>query len=194
MKNPLRPNAPATATLLLAATLLLSGCAAVVPLEPAADAINPGCAEVIVRVPEVVNDLDRRETNAQGSAAWGTPSAVILGCGVEVPVASTMRCVTIDGIDWLEDDTDAPRYLFTSFGREPAVQLLIDTDAVTTAGDSVAPGLVLSDLANAVSYTEPTGTACVAASEVIDGAPEGTPAATTAPGETPTPSPTASLD
>ncbi len=132
----------------------------VVSLDPAPDAINPLCADVIVHLPDSAGDLPSRETSAQGTAAWGKPTAVILACGVDVPRASALPCVTIDGIDWLQDESRSPQYLFTTFGREPAVQVLIDTDAVTPAGASVAPGLVLNDLASAVSGTKRNGIEC----------------------------------
>lgn len=149
------------------ALLALTGCAPVVALDPAPDATNTLCADVIVHLPDSVDDLASRETSAQGTGAWGEPTAVVLACGVDVPRASPLRCVTIDGIDWLEDDSAAPRYLFTTFGREPAVHVLIDTDATTPAGASVAPGLVLTDLAGAVSATKPNGLGCTAISDTL---------------------------
>ncbi|MFM6980227.1 MAG: DUF3515 family protein [Micrococcales bacterium] len=68
--------------LVLAMVLPLTGCTAAVSLEPAADANNPACAEVIVRLPDTVADFEKRATNAQSTAAWGTPAAVILRCGL----------------------------------------------------------------------------------------------------------------
>ena len=140
--------------LLAAAALLLAltGCAQAVPVEPAADAENPQCADVVVRLPDTVpgrsGDLDRHETNSQGTGAWGTPSVAILSCGVAVPdPTSTLICVSADGVDWLLDESKAPSILYTTYGRDPAVQVIVNQD-------EAAPGAVLFELASAVKYTE----------------------------------------
>ncbi|PPF84180.1 DUF3515 domain-containing protein, partial [Subtercola sp. Z020] len=55
----------------LAATLVvaaITGCAPTVALDPASNATDPGCAEVMVRLPETVADQPSRETNAQATA------------------------------------------------------------------------------------------------------------------------------
>ena len=74
----------------LAALIALTGCAPTVTLEPAADAANPECAEVIVRLPDTVDNNDYRHTDAQGTGAWGDPAAVLLRCGVPVPGPTTL--------------------------------------------------------------------------------------------------------
>lgn len=152
--------AVAAAALLLA----VSGCTQVVPLEPAVDAEDARCADVVVHLPDTVggrdSDLGLRETNAQGTAAWGTPSAAILRCGVPVPdPTSTLRCYTADGIDWLLDETDAPNLVYTSYGREPAVEVIVNQD-------DAAGGAVLLDLASAVGYTDKVG-ACTTVDDEI---------------------------
>ena len=88
------------------AVLSLAGCSAVVALTPAEDAKNTACAEVVVRLPDLVAGLDIRKTNAQGTGAWGEPTAVFLRCGVAVPEpTATLPCGTIEDVDWLIDDT-----------------------------------------------------------------------------------------
>ena len=109
---------------------------------PALLLVLPGCAEVIVRL-TTVNDLPQRETNAQATAAWGDPTSVLLRCGVAQPAPST-QCNSFDGVDWITDDSNDPRYVFTTYGRDPAVQVVIDTDLVN------GEAKVLTDLANAV--------------------------------------------
>ncbi|MGN6274002.1 MAG: DUF3515 family protein [Protaetiibacter sp.] len=131
----------------------LAGCSAIVPLQPAADSNDPGCADVTVRLPDTVADQQRRETNAQATGAWGSPTSVLLYCGVEVPSASTQRCIQVDGIYWLVDDTQKPTYVLRSFGREPAIDVVVDT---TQTGTTPA----LMDLSRAVSWTTPNGHAC----------------------------------
>jgi len=138
----------------------LGGCAAIVPLEPADDAANATCAEVIVRLPDTVAGLDKRETNAQGTGAWGEPATVLLRCGVAVPEpTASLACVEAppeNGIDWLRDDSDAPNYIFTSYGRDPAIQVIIDSDGDPDIdGDEVSGVEALGDLAGAVSQVAP---------------------------------------
>lgn len=128
----------------LAGALSIAGCSQAVPFEAAPDASDPDCAAVVVRLPDVVADLPQRETDAQGTGAWGTPASVLLRCGVPTPGPTTDRCVSVDGVDWIIDESDAPRFLFTTYGRTPAVEVLVDNDVVsgTTA---------ISDLSSAVS-------------------------------------------
>jgi len=110
------------------ALLTLSGCAATVNLEPAEDSNNPGCAEVMVRLPSQLGGLQERYTNAQATAAWGDPAAVLLRCGLEPVEVSTLPCVSAAGIDWLVDDSLAPSYRFISYARFPAVEVIVDSD------------------------------------------------------------------
>jgi hypothetical protein len=139
------------AALIVPLLLVLAGCAPIVALQPAKDAINPACAKVIVALPETVAGLPSRETDAQGTAAWGTPTGVILHCGVPVPAPTpALQCVTIKGVDWLSDGKDAPNYIFTTYGRDPAVEVIVNSDTVSGLS-------ALSDLAFAVSNIAPQG-------------------------------------
>ena len=148
----------AAALSVAATSILLVGCTAAVPLQPAADANNPACADVIVHLPATVADQAERETNAQATGAWGDPAAVLLHCGVPVPGPTTTPCLNVNGIDWLEDDSEAPTYRYTTYGRDPAVELVIDSEIVSGS-------TVLVDLANAVSSIPATGQ-CVGAEDV----------------------------
>lgn len=122
----------------LLGTALLSGCSTTVHLEPADDANNPACAQVSVGLNNAnsLADLDRRWTDAQATAAWGAPgedSAVLLRCGVAVPApTSELQCVTLEGVDWLVDASETPFLTLTTYGRDPAVQLFVDTEAVSS--------------------------------------------------------------
>ena len=89
----------AAALSVAATSILLVGCTAAVPLQPAADANNPACADVIVHLPATVADQAERETNAQATGAWGDPAAVLLHCGVPVPGPTTTPCLNVNGID-----------------------------------------------------------------------------------------------
>ena len=114
--------------LLALGTLLLTGCSATLSLEPAAEANDPNCAEVMVRLPQELGEHSERHTNAQATAAWGDPTAVILRCGLEPVVVSDLPCVTAGEVDWLVDDSLAPNYRFISFARFPAVEVIVDSE------------------------------------------------------------------
>lgn len=145
--------------LALANVLALTACTAPVAMQPAPSAAAIDCAQVTVRLPDSIGgskdslgnpnsqELDRRETNAQATGAWGNPASVLLWCGVDQPAPSTLPCLTIGGVDWIVDDADAPKYRFTTFGRVPAVSIVVDSDAVSGA-------TAVSDLSTAVSVTE----------------------------------------
>jgi hypothetical protein len=142
----------ASATAAAALVLVLAGCAPTVALEPAADAASPLCAEVSVRLPDTIGELAVRQTNAQATAAWGEPTAIILRCGVPAPAPTAeLPCVTVEGVDWLRDDADAPVYVFTTYGREPAVEVIVQ-DGETTSGLEA-----LTEVADAVSRLPVTG-------------------------------------
>lgn len=154
----------AVPALLVVATLLLAGCTPSVPLKPAPDATNPGCAEVVVHLPPTVAELPKRETDAQATGAWGNPASVLLRCGVPVPGPTTLPCLSINGVDWIEDDSDAPNYRFTTYGRTPAIELVIDSKKVSGS-------TVLVDLADAAARI-PAKKKCLGADDVtLPGAP-----------------------
>ncbi len=133
----------------IALTLSLSACSPTVSLEPAADANNPGCAHVIVRLPSAVDGQERRTTNAQSTAAWGNPATVILRCGIEPVEISTLPCVTANGVDWIIDESAKPSFRFISFGRTPALEVIVDSENAVGVN-------ALDSLAEAVKSIEPT--------------------------------------
>ncbi|AAT88844.1 hypothetical protein ATY41_10975 [Leifsonia xyli subsp. xyli] len=137
------------ATFLTAAVFALTGCATTVSLDPAADANDPGCAEISVRLPDAVAGKARRQTDAQATGAWGEPAAVLLRCGVP-PIGPTTRpCVTVNGIDWvLMSKPAAKTVVYQTFGRNPATEVIIDH--VSGASDSS----VLPEFASAVASVE----------------------------------------
>jgi hypothetical protein len=157
---------------------LLSGCAATVALTPATNATSAKCASVVVLLPDTVSTLPKRETNAQGTGAWGEPPDILLRCGVAVPDPNSLPCVTVDGIDWLKRDNPNEVSTFTTYGRDPAVAVTINSKDVKADGNQA-----LNDLAIAVAEI-PAKHHCAAPQEVIQ---DGQPIAAA----TPTPTPTA---
>jgi len=141
--------------ILVPMALLLAGCAPTVALEPAPEATSTVCAEVSVRLPDTVAGLAKRLTNAQATGAWGEPASVILHCGVPSPAPTAeLPCITVEGIDWLRDDKDDPNFIFTTYGREPAVEVIIN-------GDQASGLEALTDLAPAVGRLPVEGTCVV---------------------------------
>ncbi len=144
MKSPIRVAALAAAVPLLLA--LLAGCSATVAITPAADATNQKCADVIVRLPSAVGTWTIRQTDAQATGAWGDPVTTQLRCGVPSPKPTTDLCYTVKGVDWIEDSSKKPIYTYTTYGRTPAVQVVIDSKATNGQGT-----IILDELADAVA-------------------------------------------
>lgn len=166
-----------TALIAAAFGVLLTGCSPIVALDPAPHANDPACADVIVRLPSTLENLPRRETDAQATGAWGEPAAILLRCGVTVPVASDLPCVQTDeGFQWLRDDSKAPTYVFTSYGRTPAIAVVIDQN-------KLSPGPTLQDLEPLIAFTTPNGHKCLSVEDSLGGTASPTPSAT--PGRTP---------
>ena len=145
---------------LLAPVLLLAlaGCVPTVALQPAADAADPACASVTVALPETVGGLESRETDAQATGAWGNPTGVILHCGVPSPgPTTTSLCVAVEGVDWIRDDSGDPNFIFTTYGRTPAVEVVVDSDGDPDVDNDGVSGLeALTDLADAVALIPQT--------------------------------------
>ncbi|MDR6436008.1 hypothetical protein J2790_001129 [Paenarthrobacter nicotinovorans] len=138
----------------LAATLALTACSPTVDVTAATDAANPACAPMMVALPDQIGDAALRKTNSQATAAWGEPSQVILRCGVNVPGPTTDRCVSVNDIDWVIKEGD-PVYTLTTFGREPATEILIDPVKLEAA--NISSATVLTELAAAVGKIKATG-------------------------------------
>ena len=102
----------------------LAGCSTTVHLEPAEDANDPACANVSVLLPDTVGGYERVWTDAQATGAWGDPT-VVLRCGVEPPAPSDLVCTTLGGVDWLVLEQEEERQRLVTYGREPAIEVII---------------------------------------------------------------------
>ncbi len=154
-----RLRSVATIALLLTGAAALSGCSSTVALEAAESADDPRCAEVMVRLPQAIGDQERRWTDAQATAAWGDPTAVQLSCGVTPPGPTELQCTTVAGVDWIIDESRAPVFRVTTYGRVPAVELIIDNEVVS----SNEP---LDAVSRLIAPRFATERSCVATSEV----------------------------
>ena len=144
------------------ALALHTACSPTVSMVPAAENANdPGCAAAIVRMPQRLGDYALRTTDAQGTAAWGDPTVALLYCGVEVPGPTELPCIQIQGIFWLRQEVDAG-LAFTTYGTDPAVRVVIDTEALS-------PGIALDDLGASMSYLPTNGRECLDLDDTVSG-------------------------
>lgn len=112
-------------------TLGLSACAGDVPMQAAPAANDPLCAGVTVRLPDDINGLPKRGTNAQATGAWGNPASILLKCGTDPIGPTTDKCVAVNGVDWVIDESQAPSYRFIAYGREPGLEVIVDSEEVS---------------------------------------------------------------
>ncbi|MGJ9405695.1 DUF3515 domain-containing protein [Nesterenkonia aurantiaca] len=135
---------------------LISGCASTATVEAAPDAANPDCADVMLAVPEVIGDHELRPTTSQGTAVWGDPSEVVMRCGVVPPGPSPEHCVGADGVDWLALEEDEQTWRLVTYGRDPAVEVLLNLDQVasSTAMLGLAPAVQQVEQTRACTTTD----------------------------------------
>lgn len=146
----LRSRLPAFAAAGLLAVTLASCGTVQVPAGP--EATDPVCADIILAAPPQVLGMDRTETSSQGTAAWGSgEDTVVMRCGVTPPGPTTDQCTTLeDGngvqIDWIIRELEGDVFQYTSYGREPAIDLTVPLSAAPDQPSGAA-----LDLAQVVS-------------------------------------------
>ena len=148
----------AIAAVVVAVAAGLTGCTNAVAMSPAPSANAAACADVQVRLPAAVDTkFDLRNTNAQSTAAWGDPEVAVYHCGVAVPTVSDLPCFSLGGVDWIRDDR-GKQVVYTTFGRSPAVQVVIDSTKTT--------GQVVQDLSAVVALLPKDGHTCLDPADV----------------------------
>lgn len=128
--------------LVATSTLVLTGCAHPLVVDPAPYAADPDCAPVMLAVPQTVGGLATRGTTSQATQAWGDEYEIVARCGVEPPGPTTEQCVTVDTpaatVDWLVTET-ADAWVAVTFGRSPALELTVpQVRADEAVGDVLA--------------------------------------------------------
>lgn len=137
---------------------LAAGCAPTIAVDAAPDAANPACAPVMLALPETLaGDLTKAKTTSQATTAWGTAgAAVTLRCGVEPPGPSA-DCQQVESakgtVDWIVRAADDGTWRFTTYGREPAVEVTVPPTITKTHSTSF-----IADLAQPVGMIEATKT------------------------------------
>ena len=137
----------------LGALLLISACSggAVRVVAPSPDAAAAGACRSL-DLPAKVDGRERRETKPRTPyvAVWGSP-AIALRCGVPRPADPDSglieRVVTIDGLDWLPEDSERPTR-WTLVGHDAYVEVTIPPK-YTPAG--TPPGEILTEFTPALS-------------------------------------------
>jgi hypothetical protein len=146
------------ALLPLAVLPMLTACAPTISVQAAPDAANPACASVMLALPDVLaGDLHKAQTTSQATAAWGTGgAAVTLRCGVTPPGPSA-DCQQVESpggtVDWIVQAGDDDTWRFTTYGREPAVEVVVPPAVKAKHSTSF-----IADLAEAVGKLEATRT------------------------------------
>ncbi|WP_291383412.1 DUF3515 family protein [Demequina sp.] len=151
----MRRSLPLPAVILVWA---VSGCTAPIVVEPAPYAGDPGCAAVMLGIPDEVGGLQRHETSSQATASYGDEPRITVRCGVEVPGPSNERCVAIDtpaaSADWLVVE-EADVWRATAFGRTPAMEVVIPKMRADQA-----VGEILAVFSPSATLAEPSGLEC----------------------------------
>ncbi len=108
-----------------AAAVVLSGCSSTVEVAVPGAGTTDACTTAATHWPATVSGMERRETepSSPAVAAWGEP-AVVARCGVPALAPTSTECIDVDGTGWIPDPlSDGTR--FTSFGTDPAVEVLV---------------------------------------------------------------------
>ncbi|MCU6482202.1 DUF3515 domain-containing protein [Arthrobacter sp. A2-55] len=145
------------AAVLALAAVAATGCSPVLEVKAAPAAGNPGCATVLSHLPSSLAGLPRRATTGTSTSAWGTPSGVVLRCGVAIPGPTTLPCGTVNEVDWIVSESGDTRTM-TTYGRTPAIEVLMKVD------DTQA-GAVPAQLGPAVALI-PAARRCIGAADV----------------------------
>ncbi len=127
----------------VACLALLSGCSGTLVVDAAPHATDPECASVMLRMPDAIDGHKQRATSSQGTTAWGDPAAAIVRCGMNSPGPTTDHCVNVGGVDWISTEQNKNSWKFVSYGRSPAVEVLVDPRAESGANalNAISPAV-----------------------------------------------------
>lgn len=147
----------AVTTLLLAGSVLLVGCGEQpVKAVPFGESDSIACQSVAELWPQTIGPHEPRVTAVQseGVAAWGDPP-IVARCGKQPPGPTTDPCIDVNGVDWVATELDDGGTMLTTYGRDPAVEVLVPAQYD-------APPLLLPPLGPAVEQIPQTLGECSA--------------------------------
>lgn len=136
----------------LGATLLVGCGLGTVDVEPheVEAGSEPGCAQLLDALPDVVSDAVRRDVEpaSEQVAAWGDPP-IVLRCGVPVPTEyrPDAQLLDVEDVGWFPVAGEGGTF-FTAVDRQPYVEVAVPDDYAPEA-------VVLADLAAAVTSAIP---------------------------------------
>ncbi|WP_411081606.1 DUF3515 family protein [Streptomyces sp. cmx-18-6] len=128
-----RKAAVAVAVGALTAGVLVS-CGADSPGEGVASAPNasdPACEKAAARYPDRLGGEELTFTDRPGVAVWGE-NAIVLRCGVELPLPTTDPCANVEGVNWVfrEERSKDDSKVIVTYGRDPAVEVVVSDEVV----------------------------------------------------------------
>lgn len=131
----------------------LAGCAAATYAPPGPQAELPVCGEIVAYAPQELLGRSQTEPSSQGTVVWGNGD-IVLRCGLEPPAPNPEGCTRIEDsqgtlTDWLIRPSDGGGWHFTTYGRDPAIDVLV---AEGVGGDQ--PSAALIDLTSTVHRIE----------------------------------------
>lgn len=138
----------------LVAAALSAACSRTPDLAPGPQARSAECSTALAAAPATVLDRPRTPLEVPGALSWGTPP-VVLRCGLAEIGPTTATCLEIDGVDWVVDP-DADPVTAVSYGRSPAVEVLVPAGL----GREALP-VALVDLGPVATALPTTGRACI---------------------------------
>lgn len=150
-RRPRRHVRAATVAALVGAPLL-AACTPTISVPPGENATDPTCAAVVLATPEELGGLPRLDTDSQATTAWGEPQrAITLRCGVPALGPTTDQCQTITtasgtAVDWVvRQEVETKDWIFTTYGRNPAVEVRVPPDVPTAPVVDLNPAVVLAE-------------------------------------------------
>lgn len=122
------------------------------------DADSAQCADLVGRVPATVLSQNRitGQEDPVNIAAWGVEGQdpILLNCGVAPLGPTTDECIEVNDVAWVFREA-AGGYLFTTYGRDPAVTVTVPSSVPRTEATGA-----LVDLNDAVAPLEQTERKC----------------------------------
>lgn len=171
------------AALAVVSGLTLTACTSLVAdIEVAPNATDPLCAQAMVAMSEEIAGHERRRTDSQSTAAWGEPAAAVFRCGVQNPGPTTDECVGANGVDWVVRE-EGTNWRITTYGREPAMEVLFDGERVSSSSVMVDVGNAAARIPSDGGCTDPSDTEVVPGEADLDDIPEGVAPQETTPSE-----------
>jgi hypothetical protein len=106
--------------------LALTACSR--PVAVQAPESSPECKPVLSTAPiRLLGELQRETTPRDAAAiAWGDPP-IVLVCGIDHDAPPDAQVLTIEGIDWVAEATDAGT-VFTTLSQVPTIQVRVPVD------------------------------------------------------------------